>query len=378
MTSKFQLLFDNTYLSGRGRRTGSRSRSPGALHRMSPLLMSSSIAALFVGALLVIPFGAAEHSARPLTTTGAPAWSSYDTGRLEVVFSSPLPTVELLQDVNGSAAATLSLEHVYEIAPGGGTHPMLERTASPGSLAGFNSSSASQTTAWPLSMEANVPVVATSTVLWGVPPAGPENSSAQVAGNTAVSVNFSLSRETTAAQGVTFQWQVSNWPWVSPVDLLAVEFRLDVLGGGSVQTCAPPQQAVSLTDCAGTSLSIGSIVWDPSVGALLARTPGGPLAAVSWVQNVTTTTGEDAAVEFGAFAPRSGLTDIVLAAPAGGSANATGATSFYLAAPFPTVAPGLLAPEPPVYAGAALVFAGLIAAAWVGSRRRSQKMSDAL
>ncbi|HKS59873.1 MAG TPA: hypothetical protein VJS68_03750, partial [Thermoplasmata archaeon] len=172
--------------------------------------------------------GSSHAPVVPLVVTASPDWSTYDTGRVQLVFPSPLPAIQILQDVNGSAAAWLSLEHVDELGPTDSSHPVVVRTASPEAVAGFNTTNPGSTPAWPLTLAADVKVQTSGVPLWSAPASAAVNQTWPNVGNTSISVNYTLANPSDGGQGVLFQWTVSNWPWVSSGDLLAVEFELRV------------------------------------------------------------------------------------------------------------------------------------------------------
>ncbi|HZY91528.1 MAG TPA: hypothetical protein VFG07_01950, partial [Thermoplasmata archaeon] len=75
--------------------------------------------------------GLASAGPTPSVHLLAGPWSHYDTGRVNVVYPSALPVVQLVQDANSSFSATLGVTGVYEIAPGGLPTPTVVAAAFP-------------------------------------------------------------------------------------------------------------------------------------------------------------------------------------------------------------------------------------------------------
>lgn len=381
MRTKLQLLFGNPYqarsrlLSVEGSGKGPRCRTMES-PRLPPALWTLCLAGTLLGAA-VGGASAASHSGPGVVLLPSP-WSAYDTGRVQVIFPAPLPSVELLQDANGSTGAALYLDHVDEIAPGGATHPLVVMTASPETLADFNHSVVSPQPLWPLSLAAEVAVQTAGVPLWSAPPASPANGSPEPEGNTSIAVSYSLSQGPGATQGVTLNWTVSNWPWLSSADLLALEFRLVVLGGTDLKVCTGGGGGAAIDACPGTSLSVGSIYWSPDATSVVGHVDASAVAVVAWGSSATEQSGATLPVLAGTYEPASGEGHILLTTASGGASHVNGTTAFYLSAPLPPLVLGPYHAEPLVYLGAMAGFAALVASGWVGYRRRERRILRSL
>jgi hypothetical protein len=369
---KIQRLFGNPYPP----RRGPFRRARPAVVPVHPMTIAPWIALTVVGLAALVALPAPALAGSPPAVVAVGPWSSYDTGREEIILAAPLPMVELRQDANGSADAILALEHVDEISTGPGSHPIVVASASPVQATLFNVSEDRGTISWPLSMGAQLQVVTTGEPLWS--PANGTNGTTLSVGSTTLTVEISLWGDPSDAQGVTVDWNVANWPWRSTSDLLGMEFQLTARNSSLFQTCSYSDVPVSLTNCSGLSLATGSAVWGSDLGAVRSSNGAGPLAVVAWPSTLGDGDNHTLPIECGAYAQTGGVDRFVVAAAEGGGSIESGSTDFYLAAPLLPLGLPTIHGEPLTFGATVAGAVAVVAASWTMYRRRERRLIDSL
>lgn len=342
-------------------------------------------AGLAVPLLVLAGLAAPAAGSGPL---GPGSYSSYNSGRLSVVFPSPTPAVELLQDANRSIAAALILENVVEFQPTNGDHPLVVRAASPSANGSFQQLSAnSGTDSFGLSLNGSLPVERVSVPLWNTPLALPSNASAAPVPSTAsLVVSYTLLNVSSAAEGLALSWSIRNWPWASSSDLLGIDMRFVVPNATSFGACGgsegelPLNGTVAANQCAGPTLSPGAIEWNSSaIGSVAGTEQGGLAAALSWDPAATIPGHGPVPVTAAAYYTGASEMQVTIAARAAGSDNVTESARLLLHAPlvsFPL--PALLRGDLLAYGGALLLSGIAVAGGLVAYRRRERRLIAAL
>jgi hypothetical protein len=373
-----QRLFDNPYtprpglfrVAMRNRSSPSRRGPVGALVVLLPALL-----------LLAAATGA---GLRPPAIVQA-GYTSYDSGRLNVVFPSPLPGVELFQDANSSVGAAVFVDQVIELTPVLSAHPLVGQFATPTANTPFTPSTpTSGSGSFDLALHGALPVVRTEQPLWATPGGLPANATAanttQPTGTASLTVSYALLPAGSDQQGLDLSFNIHNWPWLSPSDLLGVELRFVVFNATDFATC-PGTTALGATGasgCAGSSLGLGSIVWDPNgVASLIGRDPSGFAAGLAWSDTAQGSTGSaTGSIVVGAYHALANTTRLSLLSAANGSSNLTTAGEFLLSAP--PLAPLKLVGDAPVYLLSAVGFAAVGLGGIVVYRRRDRRLRESL
>ncbi|HEV2317627.1 MAG TPA: hypothetical protein VGV89_08660 [Thermoplasmata archaeon] len=343
---------------------------------------AARLAAVFAPALLLVASALAAAGSPP-STVPSPVFSEYDSGRLNIVFPSPLPGVELFQDANSSIGAALYVEHVLELQPGNSTHPTVVQVASLTSTTPFNRTSAtSGQNSFGLSLNGSFKVARVNEPLWT--PSTLQNISspfAPLVGGASLRVNYSLLHGVGDSEGVGLSWSIVHWPWVSDHDLLGVELRFVVLNATRFSACtsAPAINGSATQGCNGTVLSPGGILWNASgVGSVAGSTAAGLTAEFSWGSQSNTSTTSPRPVTVGTYYVNASTTRLTLAAPADGAGNVTTAARFVLSTPLPPVLAPILASNGPAYATAAAVFTVAAIGGVVWFRRSERRAREEL
>lgn len=349
----------------------------GARHRGGIAVALSPAALLSVGLVVVGLFPpAAVVAASPSARVMVEPWSQYDTGRVNVVYPSALPLVELIQDANSSLAASLGISAIYEIAPGGLPTPTVVAAAFPATATAFNGSPDAGSAGAPFSMFANLAVYPVNVSLWtpGValgPTAGP-------LGSASLAVAFSPTTGSSRTAGVTVNWTVSGWPWSASNDLLALAFSFGYATSDNLTACrGSPVLSPLLPPCTGSPVGSAQAVWGSSYTALESGGGRGLDAVVSWSPSVAYGIAA-APVTMGALATNPGAGDLLLMSPGAGAGPAAGSLSFALVAPTTVGLPALVTGDLLVYG---LSVAALGAAALGGVlayRRRDRRARESL
>ncbi|HYK92792.1 MAG TPA: hypothetical protein VEY07_01960 [Thermoplasmata archaeon] len=290
-----------------------------------------SLALLSLGvASLSLLTGLASAGTTPVHLAAGP-WSHYDTGRVNVVYPSALPIVELVQDANASLSATLGIAGVYEVTPGGLPTPRVVAAAFPSSVTAFNGSASGGATGAPFSMFANLAVYPTEVALWA--PGTAVGPSAGPFGSATLSVAFSPTPISTTAAGVALNWTVSGWPWVSSQDLLAIALSFNYASGASLTACQlSPLASPSVPACLGHGIDEGASTWGSNYASLEGEGGTGPVATVTWSRTIQFGTAASPVV-MGALASNPGSSDLVLMGTNAGAGPASGSLGFSLVAP---------------------------------------------
>jgi hypothetical protein len=334
--------------------------------------------------LLLVVAGAAglAAGAPPPTNAGAAGglpgpWASYDTGRVSVVLPAALPQVELYQDANSSVRATLQVDQIVEITPGGFPHPHVVAAAFAEAVEGYNGSATTNATSWPISLSAELEVRPVNDSLWAsgnavlVPVGGP-------IGLSILTITYSLINSRSASAGVAVNWSVTGWPWVSDSDLLAIELHFTLPSGQQLTACSVGSDPESgPAACPGTPLGTNGIWWGSTYTGVEGSGGSGPMAAVGWNASAELPSGSASAYTVGAYSTGNGSAEILLGAPARGASAVAGGVDFSLVTPASGPVARLLGD--PLAFGGALV--GVTAASLLGLvlyRRRDRRLRDEL
>lgn len=334
------------------------------------------------GVLLLILLGSTAATSIP--PVGSPAlihpgaWASYDTGHVDVVLPSALPRVELFQDANSSVSASLQVDQVLEMVPGALPHPTVVAAAFPTGVLGFNGTGANATSAWPLTLSAELEVRPQNVSLWANAPALlPVGGSI---GEAVLQILYAPVDNGSASGGVSVSWTITDWPWVNPGDLLAVEFQFG-LGSGRILTACTGSHPLDpdAPACAGQPIPSQGISWGSSYNCLEGANGTGPMAAVSWNAPASVPAGVAAPYTVGALSTGNGSAELLLGAAALGADQVGGAVTFALVSA-PSIVPtaATLAGNGVVYAGSAFVAAMASLGGILGYRRRDRRTREGL
>jgi len=350
---------------------GSKVVTSPVAHRFRTLRPAGA-AALAAAAAVVLLAGPALAGSAPTVTP----WSHYDTGRVNVVFPSTLPGVELIQDANASLTATLELAGIYEINTTASGGPAVVAGAFPESATGFNGTTTGSASGAPVELFANLAIYPVDLGLFD--PATTVAPTGAPTGTTSLTLSYSPTTSTETAAGVGINWTVGAWPLAHPGDLLALAFDFAYAAGASVTACrgatvlSVPQPA-----CAGTDIGIGGSVWGAAYTSLEGEAGPGPVAVVSWTETVLYGTAASP-VDIGAYSSGAGAARLVVASAPVGSAPARGTVGFALVAPTPSAAAVLLTGDLGPYVGALAGLGAVAGIATVAYRRRERAARAAL
>lgn len=339
---------------------------------LRPLLLSAG-----VGFLLAVPALASALSTSPHGAPTIQPWSRYDTGRVNVVFPSQLPVVQLVQDANPSLSATLQLAAIYELSPGGLPTPTVVAAAFPDHASAFNASSTPSTISGnPVGLSAQLSVFPVGLPLFSS--SGAPTATGAPVGTTTLTVSYSATTNTATDAGVALNWSLSGWPWESTGDLLALAFSFSDPTGTSLTACTSSTLLVLASPpCAGASIAVGTPLWGTGYTSLEGESGAGPVALVSWGDSVEFGS-STSPVRCGADALGGGVGELVLSAPGFQGSGASGKMAFALVAPPSNPVSAILHANPLLY-GAALAALGAVAVAGVAAyRRHDRQVRDSL
>jgi hypothetical protein len=355
--------------------------TPSRPHRLAPWSAAAAVGLAVVGVLLLPGLSLAAHGPTTISALRPgpqnASWASYPSGGIQVIFPSTLPQVNLVDASNSTLGAVLQVDGILELQAGGLPHPTIVAAAFPMELARFNSTPTANASDAAVSQVASLDVHNVGASLWSS--SGVATYLGAEIGSAALFLNYTV---LPSASGIAIQWSVVGWPWASPTDLLALELHLGLTQGGGVTPCTgtPTPGALPAT-CANAPIPTNGITWDPTITSVVASGPYGDSAALAWNPSTTSSGSAISGMVVGTFAPWNSAADVVLAAPADGSASLSGALSFSL---FPPPAP-IPAPPPAVLRGevlpyvAVLVGSALLAGLGVGLyRRRERRIRDEL
>jgi hypothetical protein len=339
-------------------------------------------AGVFVVSILLLPafaLGApgSAGAVGPGATPQKPSWAAYPSGGIRIVFPSTLPQVDLVDASNTTLGATLQVSGILELVAGGLPHPTVVAAAYPMAQSSFNSTRAADPTQNPISQLASLNVHSVGLSLWSS--SGVATYLGAQIGSAALFLNYTV---LPSGEGVSIQWSVVGWPWVSSTDLLALELHLALTPGNGVTPCTGPATPGALpATCATAPIPADGIAWDPTITAVVAKGPAGDSASLAWNPSTTTPGASTTGMVVGTFASQSSSTDVVLGSPAGGSDQLSGALSFSLfppagplSVPGPSVLHGALVP----YLAVAIGSAAFAAAGIALYRRRERRIREEL
>ncbi|MCI4349923.1 MAG: hypothetical protein L3K15_00170 [Thermoplasmata archaeon] len=371
-----QRLFDNDYTAGPGLSTATTVRFgkrgvvglPGSLMILlltvvyglsvagSPSGLATGSPSVPLGGDLPTPISAEPLSPGSLT--------SYDTGKVSVVFPSTQPRVHLYQDANTSVGATLDFVEVVEIGAVGSGAPPPVAAAFPLALASFNGTGAPTAPGAPLAFTATLGVVPVQGAAIG------SNASLVVVGTAigtaSVRIAYNLTATNPATGGVVVHWSVAGWPWVHPGDLLGVVFSLTNSVHHPFVAC--PAAAAAGSACGGTTVAAGTTQWNTGLTGVEAAYGNGSVAEVG--VNASESFGGAPVVDDGVYAPSDGAVELLIAAPAHDGTPVGGTMTFALVTSFGPLHSALLRGMPAVFVGTiALGAVGASGLVWAYRRR---------
>lgn len=318
---------------------------------------------LLLSASLLLP-GAAASAALP----------TYDSGAVRLTVEGAMPNFELAQDANASHAASLILRQIAELRPAPNestTGPMLVAIASPSDVRTYNTSSQTHG-GYAVELTANLTVFHALGPLF--PPPGsvtPRQPDTPIAPTT-LSVSV---RSDAATDAVVVATTISNWPWLDPGDLLALDWDLSVPGATSVAGCAVASSTAptSTTACGPDPLASSASEWGTSLAGVESLGGSRALARLSWSPGPSNA---PAPTAVGAKGSGTGSTDVVVADGASAGAPVLFAMDYALAVPAlpaPFALHGSLAPYVGGLVGAVLVAVGGL---YVWRRRERATIRD--
>ena len=308
-----------------------------------PLAAAAAVSVLVVSFLLLPGLASAAPGSAgaigPGSTPLSPSWASYPSGGIRVVFPSTLPEVNLVDASNATLGAALEVTGILELVAGGLPHPTVVAAAFPMAQSSFNSTRAAHADATPVSQRALLDVRSVGVSLWSS--SGVATYLGATIGSATLFLNYTV---LPSGGGISVEWSVAAWPWVSSTDLLALELHLALTPGDSVTPCSGPSTPGALpASCAAAPIPANGVAWDPTITSVVANGPAGDSASLSWNLSTTSAGLPTSGLVVGTFSSHSSSADVVLASPAGGSSELSGALSFSL---FPPAEPAaLLGPE---------------------------------
>ena len=337
--------------------------------------------AVLVALLLTGATGLAVGASPP--TYAGPAqgipgtWASYDTGRVNVVLPAALPQVELFQDANSSVRATLQVDQIVELAPGGLPHPHIVAAALAQAVHGFNGSATTNASSWPISLSAELEVRPANETLWSTGPAAAVPVGGAL-GLSVLTITYALIDNRSASAGVSVNWSVSDWPWVASSDLLAIELHFNLASGRQVTACAGEADPDAVpTGCTGTSLGPQGISWGSGYNALEGAGGSGPAASLGWNASAQLPWGAGVPYTVGAYSTGNGSAELLLGAPAHGASTVAGGVDFSLVVPV-TSEVSRIAADPAAFGGGLVVVTVASALGLALYRRRDKRLREEL
>jgi hypothetical protein len=366
-----QRLFGNRYYSGSRRdRWSAVTESPRSGRARRAFGPSLVVVVLLAGALAVLPAAAGS------TPSISHAFAGYNAGRVSVIVPSSHPSVELVENSNSSINALLSATEVVELAPVGTTYDVVA-TAAPTLAGAFNGSRPSGVAApWSLSLAADLAVRPAGGALWNgsAPSAGPTAGASF--GFAELRVDFAPGASTDDGSSLLVYWNVSDWPFSSPHNLLGVVFSFAAANAPQLEACQS-STALAAPSCSGSSLLPGEVRWNGGTVGVEADGASGPLAALSWTAAATNGTTGPAVT--GEQLDPSGGADVVVANPASSTSGSVGALAFAVYAPGPAGVPPLVVTgSGPAYLIAVSIAAGGALGGVVLYRTRDERIRDEL
>ncbi|HEV2449091.1 MAG TPA: hypothetical protein VGU43_01620 [Thermoplasmata archaeon] len=308
---------------------------------------------------------------------GAPslyASSAYNSGAVLVRFPTDSPSVQLVQDSNPTVNSMLNVTHVLELAPLNSTHPLVYLAADPASTSAFNVSQSGGVGRFDLGLNGTLGVRYAGFNLWsGSGPSLSTLATNPAKGQAELAIAYRVLPTTTNVQGVSLNWSIQDWPWLSASDLLGLELEFAVPNGTGFSSCLG-----AAATCSGSALAPGGIVWSSSTtGSVGSAAPDGTVASLSWNSTAAAATHHRVGVTAGTFYASAGVDRVTLAIPGNGSSNVNGSATFLLQLPLPP-APLTVSGSLPLYV-AALVGGSLLALIAVGrARRRDRELLETL
>jgi len=302
-------------------------------------------AAIAVAAIAALVAGGGPTAvAAPATEISPPipAWATYDTGRVSVVFPAAVPQVVLYQDANASVNAVLQVDGIFELAPGNLPHPTIVAAALPTQVSAFNATPPANLTGAPFLFSAALEVRTTSVGLWststGVTPAGGWD-----VGPATLDIAYRATSPGSPGTGVLVNWSIVDWPWMQPHDLLAIELRFGASESATFTACTTSSALTPDAEhCVGAPFPDQAIVWDSTLSGIETEGADGPQASIAWSPTALAANGSETGYAVGAFATGNGTAEVVLGAAAGATSSVSGSVVFSLVAPLPPLAPVVL------------------------------------
>ncbi len=351
-----------TRASRSGRRRGAAGWTAGA-----GILLAASFLLLPAAAL-----GAEPSAVHPLAS---PAGSSYDNGQVTAVFPSTVPRVQLYQDANASVSATLEIDQILELTPGGYPHPTAVAAAFPASVTGFNGTGGANATGT-MRLFALLQVLPVDAAIWA--PSSVLTPTGATLGSARLALTYSLDANGTFSAGVRIAWNVSGWPWISPADTLAIEFAFSLASGRSLSICSGTTPLALSPDCSNAPAGPGAAGWSAAYSSVEGDNGTAPVAALAWDPLANLTGGRSVPYTVGAYSPVAGTAEVMLGAVADGSAAVSGSARFALVTPVLPALPVLLHGEGLVYGGTLLAVLAVGSVGVVAYRRRDRRIRETL
>lgn len=330
------------------------------------------LAIVSLALLLVVPSTGATLAIYP-----DQAFSSYNTGAVQVVLPDALPSVNLSQDANTSVAASLTMAKVVELsgATGLAAAPTIVAAAFESDVRTFNGTPGPDGGVV-ARLTANLTVYRDDRLLF--PPA---NSTLPFHPLTPIApTTIEVTVTTTASDSVVnVSATVSHWPWVDSNDLLAVAWEFDVSGGSGFAGCQGPAHPLSVpsTPCGVNGFAFGNSTWGWSgFDGVQGLTGAGPSAQLRWPTTVTLATGPGVPTIAGAEREGPTSLEVVTGGASYGSPSTTFGLSYALVVPasLPALLHGAIVP----FAGGVVAAAGAGLAAVYLVRRRDRRLLESL
>ncbi len=350
-------------------------RRPSA--RGGPGVWAGAAALFLTASLLVLPAAALAGPSAPagFHTLVSSARSSYDTGRVTAVFPTTVPRVQLYQDANASVSATLEVDQILELAPGGYPHPTAVAAAFPASVSGFNGTASPNATGT-VRLAALLQVLPVDAAIWA--PSSVLTPTGATLGSARLDLAYSVDANGTASAGVRIAWNVSNWPWVSTGDSLAIEFAFSLVSGRSLLICSGTSPLEMSPTCSTAPVGPAAAAWSSGYSSVEGENGTAPVAALSWGPAANLTAGRSVPYTIGAYSPDPGTAEVILGAPAEGSSSVSGSARFALVTPAVPLPPALLHGDLAIFAGTLVAILGAGAIGALAYQRRDRRLRESL
>jgi hypothetical protein len=382
-----QRLFDKGYtqLHAHTRVMRSAQRLEARAAVMASVLAGITVLVLVISAITVaLPYPVVGLTHGPIRAFGQP-WATNDTGRVNVIFEGPVPSVSLYQDVNASVAASLAIDGILEIAPPVNGHPAVVAEALPLALAYFNGTPpANQRGPWSFSLSADLSVFSVDSALWNSSATSPPATHGPAIGVIQLVVHYLVVPGPNGTGAVAIGWTVSSWPWVSDSDYLVVEAHFVMSPTNQLLVCSRTSSlTISAPPCQGTALSplSGAPIWNPSSASIEEDNQSGPTAAISWSSSLVTMGANGLAprVTTGVLATSPGAGELVMGGPAHGASSVGGNITLALIGPLKALpSPAVIVGETMPYIAALAVFGGAACVGLWAYRRSDRRARDEL